>query len=42
MLLHRGTAISTALPTIAQALKSEDFTWIGNAYSITATAFIPW
>ncbi|KIM79120.1 hypothetical protein PILCRDRAFT_823692 [Piloderma croceum F 1598] len=36
------TAISTALPTIAHALKSEDFTWIGNAYSITATAFIPW
>jgi len=36
------TAISTALPTIAHALKSEDFTWIGNSYSITATAFIPW
>jgi len=36
------TAISTALPTIAHALKSEDFTWIGNAYSITATSVIPW
>jgi MFS family permease len=36
------TAISTALPTIAHALNSEDFTWIGNAYSITATSFIPW
>lgn len=35
-------AISTALPTIAHTLKSEDFTWIGNAYSITSTAFIPW
>jgi len=36
------TAISTALPTISHALKSDDFTWIGNAYSITATAVIPW
>ncbi|KZP23294.1 MFS general substrate transporter [Athelia psychrophila] len=36
------TAISTALPTIAAALHSEDFAWIGNAYSITSTAFIPW
>ncbi|KAF7981925.1 hypothetical protein HWV62_30691 [Athelia sp. TMB] len=36
------TAISTALPTIAGALHSEDFAWIGNAYSITSTAFIPW
>jgi len=36
------TAISTALPTIAHALNSHDFTWIGNAYSITATAFVPW
>lgn len=35
-------AISTALPTIAGALNSNDFAWIGNAYSITATAFIPW
>lgn len=35
-------AISTALPTIAHTLKSEDFTWIGNAYSITATSVIPW
>ncbi|KZP23735.1 MFS general substrate transporter [Athelia psychrophila] len=32
----------TALPTITSALHSEDFAWIGNAYSITSTAFIPW
>lgn len=35
-------AIATALPTIAAALHSENFTWIGNAYSVTSTAFIPW
>lgn len=35
-------AISTALPTIAASLHSQEFAWIGNAYSITSTAFIPW
>lgn len=27
------TAIATALPTIADALRSNDFTWIGTSYS---------
>jgi hypothetical protein len=40
--LTHYSAISTALPTIARALNSMQFAWIGNAYSITATAFIPW
>lgn len=36
------TAIATALPTIAEQLNSTDYTWIGSAYSICSTAFIPW
>ncbi|SCV67146.1 BQ2448_5792 [Microbotryum intermedium] len=35
------TAISTALPTIAEALDSREFAWIANAYSVTSCAFIP-
>ena len=34
-------AVTIALPTVAHALKSTDFTWIGNAFSIAATSVIP-
>jgi MFS family permease len=36
------TALSTALPTIVRDLKSTQFTWVGSAYALTSTAFIPW
>ncbi|ORY88553.1 iron permease [Leucosporidium creatinivorum] len=36
------TAISTALPTISAALHSREYAWIGNAYSVTSAAFVPW
>ncbi|KAJ6463213.1 major facilitator superfamily domain-containing protein [Mycena vitilis] len=37
------TAIGTALPTIANALNDTkgDFTWVGSAYALSSTAFIP-
>ncbi|KAJ7499342.1 iron permease [Mycena latifolia] len=37
------TAMGTALPTIATALDDTegDFTWIGSAYTLSSTAFIP-
>ncbi|KAF7329101.1 MFS general substrate transporter [Mycena kentingensis (nom. inval.)] len=38
------TAISTALPTIAAALNLSSqsaFLWVGNAYSLASTAFLP-
>ncbi|KAI0058831.1 iron permease [Artomyces pyxidatus] len=35
------TAISTALPTIAERLDGVDFIWAGSAYSLTSTAIIP-
>ncbi|EIM89050.1 MFS general substrate transporter [Stereum hirsutum FP-91666 SS1] len=35
------TAVSTALPTIAAALNGEDFVWIGSAYTLCSTAFVP-
>ncbi|KAF7313369.1 MFS domain-containing protein [Mycena chlorophos] len=37
------TAVATALPTIARALDDThgDFTWIGSAYALASTAFIP-
>ncbi len=36
------TAVATALPTITADLDGgEDFTWIGSAYSLSSTAFLP-
>ncbi|KAJ7087266.1 major facilitator superfamily domain-containing protein [Mycena belliarum] len=37
------TAIGTALPTIANALNDTkgDYTWVGSAYALSSTAFIP-
>ncbi|KAJ7633036.1 iron permease [Roridomyces roridus] len=38
------TAVSTALPTIVQSIPdfpSEDFVWVGSAYALAATAFLP-
>ncbi|KAJ6543871.1 iron permease [Mycena capillaripes] len=37
------TAIGTALPTIANSLNDTkgDYTWVGSAYALTSTAFIP-
>ncbi|KAJ7117982.1 MFS general substrate transporter [Mycena crocata] len=37
------TAVGTALPTIANALNDTkgDFTWVGSAYALSSTAFIP-
>ncbi|KAJ7066027.1 iron permease [Mycena amicta] len=37
------TAVGTALPTISTALHDTkgDFTWVGSAYALSSTAFIP-
>ncbi|KAF5373118.1 hypothetical protein D9758_001773 [Tetrapyrgos nigripes] len=35
------SAISTVLPTIANALNTTDFVWIGSAYALASTAFLP-
>lgn len=35
------TAVSTALPTIAHDLHTSDFVWVGSAYALASTAFIP-
>lgn len=35
------SAISTSLPTIANALEAIDFVWIGSAYALAGTAFLP-
>ncbi|KAJ7768343.1 major facilitator superfamily domain-containing protein [Mycena metata] len=37
------TAVGTALPTIANALHDTkgDYTWVGSAYALSSTAFIP-
>ena len=34
-------SISTALPTIAHALNSSRFPWVGSAYALSSTAFLP-
>ena len=36
-----GTAVSTALPTIASDLHADDFVWVGSAYTLSSTAFLP-
>ncbi|KAJ7366120.1 hypothetical protein DFH08DRAFT_652079, partial [Mycena albidolilacea] len=37
------TAVGTALPTIAGALSDTegDYIWVGSAYALSSTAFIP-
>ncbi|KAG8217053.1 MFS general substrate transporter [Butyriboletus roseoflavus] len=34
-------SVSTALPTIADALHTSHYAWIGSAYALSATAFLP-
>ncbi|KAF9018941.1 MFS general substrate transporter [Hymenopellis radicata] len=34
-------AVSNALPTIAQDLKATEFAWVGSAYALSSTAFLP-
>ncbi|GAA5985219.1 hypothetical protein JCM10908_002573 [Rhodotorula pacifica] len=36
------TAVSTTLPDIAETFHSKDYSWIGSAYALTSTAFVPW
>lgn len=36
------TAVSTTLPDVAQTFHSVDYSWIGSAYALTSTAFVPW
>ncbi|KAG9308139.1 MFS general substrate transporter [Chiua virens] len=35
------SSIATALPTIAHDLRASQFVWVGSAYSLAATAFLP-
>jgi len=35
------SVVGNALPVIIQDLKGSEFTWIGNAYALSATAFLP-
>ena len=35
------SSVSTALPTIANDLQASQFTWVGSAYALSATAFLP-
>ena len=35
------TAVSTALPTIVDDLHGSQFVWVGSAYALSATAFMP-
>ena len=35
------TAVSTTLPTIAHDLHATDFVWVGSAYALSSTAFMP-
>ena len=34
-------AVSTALPTIAHDLRATQFVWVGSAYALSSTAFLP-
>ena len=34
-------SVSTALPTIANDLHTSQFAWVGSAYALSATAFLP-
>ncbi|KAG8703167.1 hypothetical protein FRC09_004312 [Ceratobasidium sp. 395] len=35
------TSVSTALPTIVESLNGHDFAWVGSAYTLGSTAFMP-
>lgn len=35
------TAVSTALPVIVHDLKGLQFSWVGTAYALASTAFLP-
>ncbi|KZT02796.1 MFS general substrate transporter [Laetiporus sulphureus 93-53] len=35
------TAVSTVLPTIAHDLHATEFIWVGSAYALSSTAFLP-
>ena len=35
------SAVSVALPTIIQDLHGSSFIWVGSAYTLAGTAFIP-
>lgn len=35
------SSVSTALPTIANSLNASQFAWVGSAYALASTAFIP-
>ncbi|KAF8546205.1 MFS general substrate transporter [Imleria badia] len=35
------SSASTALPTLANALHASQFTWVGSAYALASTAFLP-
>nr|GAT44485.1 MFS general substrate transporter [Mycena chlorophos] len=35
------TAVSTALPVITQELHGTQFVWVGSAYALSSTAFLP-
>ncbi|KAH0828708.1 MFS general substrate transporter [Lanmaoa asiatica] len=35
------SSVATALPTIANALHASQFTWVGSAYALASTAFLP-
>ncbi|KAG9094278.1 hypothetical protein FRC06_010981 [Ceratobasidium sp. 370] len=35
------TSVSTALPTIVESLQGHDFAWVGSAYTLGSTAFMP-
>ncbi|KZT23032.1 iron permease [Neolentinus lepideus HHB14362 ss-1] len=35
------SAVSTALPTIVSALHGDQFVWVGSAYTLATTAFVP-
>lgn len=35
------TGVSTALPVIIQELEGSEFAWVGTAYSLASTAFLP-
>ncbi|KAG8901942.1 hypothetical protein FRB99_004997 [Tulasnella sp. 403] len=36
-----STAISTGLPTIVEKLNGREFVWVGSAYNLASTAFLP-
>ncbi len=35
------SAVATVLPTIAHELHADDFVWVGSAYALSSTAFLP-